>query len=111
MTDPLLPQRPMRRYGYEEREDNLIRIVIPRFTDGFFGRIMKRIAVQTEDRLNLDALGTYVYRRCDGERTVEEIARGMKEELGEQAEPVEGRLRLFIQEMFKRNLITFVRNE
>ncbi len=110
MTDPLLPQRPMRRYGFEEREENLIRVIIPRFTDGFFGRMMKKVAVQTEDTLNLDELGTYVYRRCDGERTVEEIARGIKEEFGEKAEPVEDRLRMFIQEMFKRNLITFVKH-
>ena len=69
-----------------------------------------KIAVQTEDKLDLDYIGSLVYPLCDGEHTVAEIAALLKERFGEKVEPLEGRLTLFIQEMFKRNLIIFARN-
>ena len=108
--DKLKGPRPVRRYDFEHRADDLITVVIPRFPDNFIGRRFAKIAVQTEDKLDLDDIGSLVYPLCDGEHTVAEIAALLKERFGEKVEPLEGRLTLFIQEMFKRNLIIFARN-
>ncbi len=105
--DELLGQRPVGRYGFEQLSDSRICIVIPRFPDNFFGRQIAKLAVQTDDRLDLDDIGSLVYPLCDGEHTVAEIANLLKERFGEKVEPLEGRLSLFMREMFKRSLITF----
>lgn len=107
--DELRNQRPVARYGFEQRSDQAVTVVIPRFPDNFIGRQFARIAVQTEDKLDLDEIGSLVYPLCDGEHTVAEIAAALKERFGEKVEPLEPRLAVFIQEMFKRNLILFAR--
>jgi hypothetical protein len=107
MTDELRTQRPVGRFEFEEQDENLIRVVIPRFGNGTLGRIMQKIAIRTEDKLNLDELGSFVYRHCDGTRTVREIAVQLREHFGEKAEPAEDRLALFIREMVQRELILF----
>lgn len=105
--DELIGQRPLRRYNFEQLGDDRICIVIPRFPDNFLGRQIAKLAVQTDDKLDLDDIGSLVYPLCDGEHTVAEIATQLKERFGEKVEPLEGRLSLFMREMFKRSLITF----
>ncbi len=109
--DELTKRRPVGLYGFEERNDveNGIRLVIPRFRDTPFGRFFSRIAVQKEDKLNLDEFGSFVYKSCDGGKTIGDIAASLREQFGDSIEPLEGRLTLFVQELFKRNLITFVK--
>jgi len=113
IVDELRTQRPLRRFEYEERNDaeNCIRVVIPKFGSGPVSHFFARFAVQTEDKLNLDEFGSLVYRACDGRHTVAEIAQDMTGRFGEKVEPLEPRLALFIQELFKRNLITFSMHE
>lgn len=104
--------RPVRLYDVEERNDapECVRIVIPRFRESFLGRLLTRIAVQTEDKLNLDEFGSFVYMACDGDTTVAEIGEALRGRFGENIEPVTARLELFIKELFRRNLISFVRD-
>ncbi len=107
ITKELRTQRPVRRFDFEEREGDLIRVIIPKFGKGRIGRVMEKIAIHTEDKLNLDDLGSFVYRHCDGTKTMSEIAQLLREHFGEKVEPSEDRLELFIREMFKRELIAF----
>lgn len=110
IVDELRAQRPLRRFAYEERNDaeHCIRVIIPKYGSGPVGRLLARIAVQPERKLNLDEFGSLVYRACDGVCTVAEIGGQLKGRFGETVEPLEPRLALFMQELFKRNLITFV---
>lgn len=45
----------------------------------------------------LDSLGSYVWRQIDGERSVYEIGKLVKQEFGEEAEPLYERLSKFVQ--------------
>ncbi len=112
LTERLFRQRPVRLYDVEERNDapGCVRIVIPRFSDNLLGRLLTRIAVQTEDKLNLDEFGSFVYLACDGHTTVAGIGEALRNRFGEQIEPMSGRLELFIKDLFQRNLISFVRD-
>lgn len=105
--DAILAQRPVRLYAYEHRDDHHVTVLVPRFGDHAVGRLLARIAVFKESKLDLDEFGSFVYLACDGSRSVSEIAVMLKEKFGEKVEPLEGRLVLFIQELFKRNLISF----
>jgi Coenzyme PQQ synthesis protein D (PqqD) len=111
VTEGLSRLRPVRLYDVEERNDtpDCVRIVIPRFRDSFLGRLLTTIAVQTEDKLNLDEFGSFVYMACDGNTSVAEIGEALRNRFGEKIEPMSGRLELFIKELFRRNLISFVR--
>jgi hypothetical protein len=91
--------------------ENGIRVVIPKFGNGRIARFFARFAVQTEDKVNLDEFGSLVYRACDGMHTVADIGGQLREHFGTRAEPLEPRLALFMQELFKRNLITFTPHE
>jgi len=99
-------------YDVEERTgiEDCIRIVIPRFRDTPFGRFFSRIAVQKEDKLNLDQFGSFVYMSCDGTKSVSEIGAALKVRFGGSVEPVEDRLAFFVKDLFRRNLISFVRD-
>ncbi|MDH3253151.1 MAG: PqqD family protein [Ignavibacteria bacterium] len=112
VEEGLFQQRPVRLYDVEERNDapDCVRIVIPRFRDNLLGRLLTRIAVQTEDKLNLDEFGSFVYMACDGSTSVAGIGEALRNRFGERIEPVNGRLELFIKELFRRNLISFVRD-
>jgi len=109
--EELMKRRPVGLYSFEARHDieDGIRLVIPRFRESLFGKFFSRIAVQKEDKLNLDEFGSFVYKSCDGGHTINDIAASLRTRFGESVEPLEGRLTLFIQELFKRNLITFVK--
>jgi len=108
--DSLFSMRPLRRYEFEERDEDLIRVVIPRFGPGRIGTWLKSLFVLGDTTLDLDEIGSFVYSACDGRKTVADIAAGLKDRFGETIEPLEGRLTLFLREMFRRNLITFVKN-
>lgn len=112
MADELLGQRPVRRYAYEDRNDadDCVRVIIPRLDGGIIEKFIGLLFPRRDQKLNLDAFGSFVYVQCDGTRSVQEIAGLLKERFGDTVEPLEGRLTLFIQELFRRNLITFVRD-
>ena len=104
---------PVRHYAVEERNDleQSVRIVIPRFGTSILGRILSSVAVRTEEKINLDAFGSFVYRACDGTRTVQEIAGALREQFGAGVEPLDERLALFMRNLVKRGLISFVKDE
>ncbi len=110
IDDRLLHERPVRLYAFEERPGvgGCIRIVIPRFGDSLLGRFFSRMSVQQEDKLNLDQFGSFVYMACDGHTPVSDIGKALKDTFGDNVEPVDGRLAIFIKDLFRRNLISFV---
>jgi hypothetical protein len=57
-------------------------------------------------RVDLDDVGTFVWKRCDGSISVEELARAMRGEFGERVEPVEDRLVTFLKSLQRGRFIT-----
>lgn len=58
-------------------------------------------------RLRLDELGTAVWRRLDGRRTVAEVAAALREEFGAGCEPAEERLGMFLGMLRRERLIAY----
>lgn len=109
--ETLLQQRPIRLYEIEQRGENIVRVIVPRFGGGMIGRFLARMIVNNQSSLNLDEFGSFVYERCDGQMEVREIAGMLRERFGEKVEPLEPRLITFLQDLFKRHMITFASNE
>lgn len=70
----LLALRPATARKWERGEDGLVRILIPRFTGRLLGRWLMPRLKKPYFKLKLDEIGSFIWERCDGMRTGEEIA-------------------------------------
>lgn len=91
-----------------EEEDGRIVLLRPKDTTtglkGLFDRITYHLSVR---RIKLDAVGSFAWRRLDGKTTVRELAKATREEFGEDAEPVEGRLGYFVRQLHGEKLVAY----
>ncbi len=55
----------------------------------------------------LDAMGTYVWQRCDGKHTIAQIIKGIQKEHQLTRKEAETSLMMFMQQLGKRNFIGF----
>ena len=58
-------------------------------------------------RIRLDLVGSAVWRACDGQHTVAEIAPGVRATFGADAEPVEQRVGLLIRRLRREGLLAY----
>lgn len=76
-------------------EKKSLTLVVPR--TGWLERLSVRWLGQPEAiRVQLDELGSFVLSRCDGTRTVQDLANALAREFGSRAEPVLPRLVQFL---------------
>lgn len=103
----LLELRPVRRADWETAGERVV-VVRPRPAGGGIRAPLEWMAfLLAPGRLRLDALGSFVWDRLDGQRSVGEIAREVRERFGESAEPVESRLGAFIRGLRREELVAF----
>lgn len=100
MKQNLLKMCPTLQEGLrlEERDEDasLITLIVPRTS--WLERLSIRFLKQpSERRIQLDALGSFVMRQCDGQKQVDEIGQLVEAEFGEQAQPTLPRLVKFLQ--------------
>jgi hypothetical protein len=99
-----VPKRRIKRITWEKRDDGNITLLIKRNSP-----MEKALAFMFNSpkvvSLDLDDLGSRVWSLCDGERNIVEIGKTIKNEFGEQAEPVYERLVEFIRILQKNSLI------
>jgi cystathionine beta-lyase family protein involved in aluminum resistance len=56
-------------------------------------------------KIDLDEIGTFIWRLCDGNNSVLTIVQNCKRQFGEKIEPAEDRIELFLTQMNKNKLI------
>jgi len=103
----LLDLRPVRVATWREEGE---RVVVERTLPPARGLrgVLKRLSFLTGVKyLRLDELGTAVWHRLDGSRTVAEICAAVREEFGESCEPAEGRLGIFLGMLRREGLIGY----
>ncbi|NIW79465.1 MAG: PqqD family peptide modification chaperone [Calditrichae bacterium] len=79
---------------------------MPKFRRHRLGRWVMGKMNDPNYRVKLDDFGTHVWLHCDGNHTVNDIAKALHEQFGEDVEPVLERLQLFIQKLQKGNFIS-----
>jgi hypothetical protein len=107
----LLELIPRRNIEYETRDNELISLLTPRFRNRFLVKYLQPHLKNRYFRVDLDEIGSFVWRLCDGTRTAGEIADDMSEHFGDEIEPVMERLRLFFGQLEKLNYIEFINIE
>ena len=96
---------PRQARSFEELEDGTVDVLIPRYGENPVGRLLKKILSNRPVRVHLDDVGTWVWRLCDGDRTVKQIGESLRGQFGERVEPLYDRLETFIRQMHKADLI------
>ena len=86
-------------------DDGLIQVIIPR--DGIIDKAV-RFFFKTPKvmKIDLDSLGSSVWKAIDGKRNMEEIAQIIKKEFGENANPLYERLGTYINILRNNKFIT-----
>lgn len=94
-------------FPYEETKNGNIEII--RKNKGLFNRIAQIFFRRPKkSRIELDRFGSYVWRQIDGEKSVHEIGKQVKEAFGQEAEPVYERLTEFLHILRNNEFILYV---
>jgi hypothetical protein len=95
----LLELVPKRLFECARTEEGLAQVLVPRFKSEFFRRFLVPRSRDPFVRVKLDKFGTLIWDMCDGSKSIAEIAGALTEKFGDEVQPVEDRLALFIRQM------------
>ena len=104
----LLELVPEKNIEWEKTEEGLICLLKPKFQLPFLRKHILPRLKHPYYKINLDRIGSLFWENCDGVRTVEDIAKRMKAELGDEVEPLYERITLFLQSLEKNKFIRFI---
>ena len=105
-VDPrFLECRLLRRLEWTEDVAGRVVVFRPRLGEGKWGRWLTAKLKVSDYRIQLDEIGTLVWKACDGQTTAGQIVQYMREEFGEKVEPAEDRLHDFALQMGRARLI------
>ena len=94
------------RYHSHTTEDGKAQIYIPR--NSYIDRLVRKFKETPEYfRVDLDHFGSFTWHQIDGEKNIYEIGNALKEEFGEEIEPVYIRTGQFINLLRNNKLVTF----
>jgi hypothetical protein len=97
---------PVGRHPARERPDGGVTVMVPRFT-GRLTRWVMPLLRSPEIGVRLDAAGTFVWRQCDGQTTVAEIAARVRDRLGVDDREARDRVILFLRRLARSECIQF----
>ena len=97
--------RPSRRLGWRDLDDGCCVVMRPKLGEGRLGRWLASKLGDSFYRIRLDDVGTFIWRACDGETPLAEIAGRLREAFGARVEPAEERLARFVQSMLRSRMI------
>ncbi len=106
-TINLLELVPVRTISWEKSQEGLVVLLKPKFRHSFFVKHILPRLKKPHYKIKLDSIGSFVWERCDGRRTVKELAESMSQEFGENVEPLLDRLTLFLQNLEKNRFIYY----
>ena len=92
----LLELVPKRILEWEDTDDGLITLLVPKFR-GKFGNFITSKLNSPNYKVQLDRVGSFVWKECNGEKNVLEISKKMKDEFGDEVEPLYERISFFIK--------------
>ena len=92
----LLELVPKRILEWEDTEDGLITLLVPKFR-GMFGNFITSKMKSPNYEVKLDRVGSFVWNECDGQKNVLEISEQMKDEFGDEIEPLYERISFFMK--------------
>ena len=106
-VEEFLKYRPKRLdFQWSTNVEGLVEIIVPKFKGNLGKSFCKVIRKENMFTANMDKLGSFVWKNCDGERTVGQILEIVKNEFPEEKN-MDQRLFSFIQQMISLNYIDY----
>jgi hypothetical protein len=102
-----LELRPIRKIREEIDSQNLVTVLIPKFTSQFAKKYLQPIIKSPFIKLKLDELGSASWLAIDGVKDVNQICKELVDIFGDKIQPVEERLTKFLTQLYDHRLITF----
>jgi len=96
-------KNPYLKWKKSETGEVLITLELKKTKEKTF--LSKLFPTPTEKRISLDKIGTFVWDRCDGKHTVEQIVKGLQDEYKMMRQEAEISLTTFLQQLSKRRFI------
>ncbi len=104
-TYNLLDLTPVRMREWSEEEGRVV-VLMPKFRHRWVAPWLQPLLRKPHVRVKLDALGSAVWRSCDGTTPVRRIAETVRAEFGEAAEPVLDRIGAFLRKLEDGELVS-----
>jgi hypothetical protein len=101
----LLDLKPLRNLGWEEGENDAVVLLIPKFRHSWMRKWVVPHLKLPDFHVKTDRLGSFVWRKCDGNSTVLEISDAMGREFGADFDPTHDRICRFIRQLAKNDCI------
>jgi hypothetical protein len=102
----LLELKPKRNVEWEERDGRRVVLHAPRFRGAFLGKWLVPLLPRPTFRISLDAFGSFVWLRCDGNTSVADIGNALRAEFGPDVEPLYERIAAFLRKLEREDLLS-----
>jgi hypothetical protein len=101
----LLEVRPLRNVSWELDDNDQVVLLIPKFRNRLAVKYVLPYLARPHFRIRLDAFGSFVWNRFDGQTPIKEIAASMRANFGESVEPVYERIGKFVQTLEREKFV------
>lgn len=92
------------KIGWQETEDGLVQLII--YRNGRLDKILRKIfKTPNKMTIDLDEIGSCVWKCIDDSRNIFEISKLLENDLGQKVEPINERLITFIKILKNNNFI------
>lgn len=98
---------PFRKFDFKEDEEGLVTVLVPRTKSELVKKYLGKYMKSEHFKIDLDKIGSAVWKEIDGKKKVVELAFILKERFGEEIEPSQKRLVTFVFQMYQNKLISF----
>jgi hypothetical protein len=101
----LLELKPIRNVSWDGDAGGRVHLLAPRFGTSllsWLGVLLRRPTF----RVRLDDFGSFVWLRCDGATTVQQIAEALQRQYGAAAEPLYDRLERFLYRLEREGFLS-----
>lgn len=101
----LLDLAPTRLAQWEEISDGVVVLLIPKFTHRWIAPWILPRLKHPDIRMNLDAYGSFLWKRCDGTMTVGAIVDEMKKAFPQDGDGLYKRTGIFVRRLVHEKLL------
>ena len=103
-----LEKVPARNPEFAWKEDDQGMVTVDMVHKGIFDRLAQKLWVTPKvSHVKLDRFGSFVWKQMDGSRNIIDIGTLVREEFGEQAEPLYERLAKFVKMLRDNRFVIF----
>lgn len=103
----LLHLVPVQNTKCEIKEDGLVVLFKPKFANSLLVKYLLPLMKRPYYKIKLDDIGSFFWLKCNGTRTVQEIAELHKSKFEDKVEPLYDRIAQFLASLEKNRLIIF----